>query len=303
MTSEGIIYYGTGEYYLQEAIRSAKSVKEYNKIHITIYTDQSAVQNNCFDSVRQIKSSQFPFYDRINYFKQTPYKKTIHLDTDTIITGNIESIFELLDRFDIVAAINESRDTASEHHKFETVDIAPDSFPEYQCGVIGFCDTEQVESLLDDWQSRYLPYRNKNILDQPFFRESLYNNDIKLGTLPSEYNALLYFGGYFEQKVKIIHLAGTKPKEFPLSFIKYRSIGELIREINQPAPHKPVPTKRVLFYDYLNRLQVRNVAEPRSIIPRIIQSINYNGVRGTISIALNKLYDSVENKMQYKNEK
>lgn len=299
MSSRGIIYYATGEDYIDEAICSARSVKNYNDIHITIFTDRHNLQSECFDQIETIEPGEYPFYDRIKYFKQTPYDRTLHLDTDTIITGNILPIFDMLDRFDVVAAINESRNTASKNHRFETVNIdAPDSFPEYQCGVIGFRDTEQVESLLDDWQSRYLPYRNKNVLDQPFFRESLYNNDVNIGTLPSEYNALLYLGGYFEQKIKIIHFGGTKPKEFALPFINYKPIDELISEINQPAPNKPVPTKRVIFYDCLNRIQVRNVAEPRSIIPRMIQSINYNGIRRTISIGLNKLYDGVKNKIR-----
>jgi hypothetical protein len=105
----------------------------------------------------------------------------------------------MMDRFDIVASINETRDTAVEGHKFNTTDIdVPESFPEYQCGVIGFCHNPKVMSLFDDWQSRYKRYRDKYILDQPFFREAIYHSDIDLGTLPTEYNALINLGGYFE---------------------------------------------------------------------------------------------------------
>lgn len=295
MSSRGIIYYATGKKYVDEAIRSAYSVKKHNDISITVFTDKAGLKSDCFDRIEEIEPLAYPFYDRINYFKRTPYDRTLHLDTDTIIDGNIQPIFDMIGRFDIVAAINETRDTASEHHKFETVDInAPDSFPEYQCGVIGFNNTEQVMSVFDDWQSRYFSYRKKNILDQPFFREALFKSDVNIGTLPSEYNALLYLGGYFEQKVRIVHLGGTKPEEFSIPFVNYKSISESINELNRPAPNNTVPTNRIIFYDWLNRLRVREVTSSRLLIPRILQSIQQNGVHGTISIGLNKTIKQID---------
>lgn len=289
MTSEGIIYYGTGEQYLQEAMKSAESVKEHNNIDITIFTDEPAVQYDCFDSVRRIDPGQFPFYDRITYFKQTPYEKTIYLDTDTVTIGDITPIFDMLDRFDILASLNETRNTASESHKYDTVELdVPEAFPEYQCGVLGFRDSSVVMDVFDDWQDRYREYRDKFVLDQPFFAEALFNNSVNIGTLPSEYNALLYLGGYFEQNIRIVHLAGTRPKKSALPFINYKTVDEAIAELNKSVPTRKEPTKRVIYYDSLNRIQVRHTTESTNFIPRVIQSIVNNGLAETLRLGTAK---------------
>lgn len=208
---EGVIYYATGQKYVEEAKESAESLKQHNDLHVTIFTDVKEIDSDVFDNIERITPGDHPFYDRINYFKKSPYQKTLHLDTDTYITGDITPIFEMLDRFDIVAAINENRDTVAEDTKFETIELnVPDSFPEYQCGLIGFNDDTRVNELLDDWQGRYDKYKSSNVLDQPFFREAVYQNtDIQIGTLPSEYNLLVNFPGYLQQRARIIHFGGS----------------------------------------------------------------------------------------------
>jgi len=274
MAERGVIYYATGETYVQQAKRSAQSLKEHNDVHVTVYSDRREIEEECIDRVVQIDPGEHPFYDRINYFKQAPYDRVLHLDTDTVVVGDIKPLFEMLERFDVVAAINESRDTASEHHKFDTVDIdAPDPFPEYQCGVIGFCTTDRVMDLFDDWQHRYADYLDDFVLDQPFFREALYNSDIHIGTLPSEYNALLNLGGYFEERVRIVHLAG-KSRE-TLSWLSSEDTGveRLVGRLN-----KDVPAKRVLFYDSWNRLRVKHTTGNKNVAFRLLNSIDKNGI-------------------------
>jgi hypothetical protein len=210
LRDKGVIYYATGQKYLEEAKESARSLKKHSSLHITVFTDIKNIETEIFDNIENIDPGEHPFYDRINYFKKSPYQKTLHLDTDTYITGDITPIFEMLDRFDIVASINETRDTVARHTKFETLNLnIPKAFPEYQCGVIGFNKNSETKTILEEWQNRYAKYKDQNVLDQPFFRETLYQNkNVQVGTLPSEYNLLVNFPGYLQQSAKIIHFGG-----------------------------------------------------------------------------------------------
>jgi hypothetical protein len=276
LREKGVIYYATGQKYLEDAEESARSLKEHNNLHITVFTDVDNIETKVFDNIEKIDPGEHPFYDRINYFKKSPYQKTLHLDTDTYITGDITPIFEMLNRFDVVAAINENRDTVAEDTKFETVDLnIPDAFPEYQCGVIGFSDSTDVMELLEEWQSRYSNYKDKNVLDQPFFRKAVYNNEnIQLGTLPSEYNLLVNFPGYLQQSARIIHFGGTgraNPEK-------------LVKKINAEEGKQ-----RVYYEDFKRKITVR----PKS-------SFRYKAVR---SIYRNGFYNSFKKFLQHKLER
>jgi len=285
MVERGVIYYAAGERYVEQAKQSAQSLKEHNDLHVTVYSDRSNIERDCIDQVIQIEPGKDPFYDRINYFKETPYDKTLHLDTDTLVVGKIIDIFESLDRFSVVAAFNESRNTVSEEHKFETIDIdAPDSFPEYQCGVIGFRDSPEVQRLFSDWQDRYADYRDQFVLDQPHFREALYQNEVKLGTLPSEYNLLVYFGGYIQQEAKIIHYAGTEPEKLPSLLGTDSSLDQTVEKINGDAPET-----RVLFYDGWNKLRVVPTTGNGHLLFRAARSLLRDGLFSTIKNGYEKL--------------
>lgn len=273
LREKGVIYYATGQKYLEDAEESAKSLKEHNDLHITVFTDVDNIETKVFDNIEKIDSGEHPFYDRINYFKKSPYQKTLHLDTDTYITGDITPIFEMLDRFDVVAAINENRDTVAEDTKFETVELnVPDAFPEYQCGVIGFSNNKDAIELLEDWQNRYSKYKDRNVLDQPFFREAIYQNkNIQIGTLPSEYNLLVNFPGYIQQKARIIHFGGS----------------------SKPNPEKVA--KKINEKEGRQRVFYNGLKDELTVSPKL--SFRYNAVR---SVYRNGLYKSFKKFLQDK---
>jgi lipopolysaccharide biosynthesis glycosyltransferase len=277
MAKNGVIYYAVGEKYIREAERSAESLAGHNDIDITVFTDKEIIKSSVFDTVNTINPSQYPFHDRISYFKGLDYSRTIHLDTDTIITGDIEPIFDLLDRFDIVAAHNVVRDTTAPHTKYETMNIdVPEAFPEYQCGVIGFNNSPNVMKFFSDWQERYDEHKHKNVIDQPFFRESLYNCNLKIGTLPPEYNILVNFCGFLQQSAKILHLAGNNSTPD-------QEMEEVINVIN-----KDENRERVFYRDWLDQVRVKpEIKHPLYL--RIIRSLSQDGFLPTSRKVLQKV--------------
>lgn len=283
IAEEGVTYYATGDKYINQALFSAKSLKRENDTHVTIYTDQD-VESAYVDNIVKISASDYPFYDRITYFKQTPYEKTIYLDTDTFVAGDINPVFELLDRVDIAAAFNESHNTAAQHTKFDTVEIdAPDSFPEYQCGVIGYQDNHDVQHFFDDWRDRYQPYKSENLLDQPHFRETLFQTDVAIGTLPTEYNSLVNFGGYLHGAVKIIHYAGSSTKIRNDYSLTLNDFDELTALLNESAPQD-----RIFYYNGWAPLVVRNSANGGGPLSGIITLLLDHGFIPTIKRVISK---------------
>ncbi|WP_147441275.1 hypothetical protein, partial [Halorubrum sp. Atlit-26R] len=207
--SEGVIYYAVGEKYLNQATNSAKSLKYHNSVDVTVFTDQNQ-QPEIFDRYKVINRNKHPFYDRIKHFMDSPYDKTLYIDTDTFVSDNIQDIYQMLDRFDVVARIDPFRDTAGPHWGSDEYDVeAPDSFPEYQCGVLGYKLNSSVLKMFEDWRKRYSKKLESNLIDQPFFREAVYNQDnLKIGTLPPEYNLLVNNLNCLQEKAKILHFNG-----------------------------------------------------------------------------------------------
>jgi len=204
MISRGVLYVATGKKYLDEAVTSAQSVKTFMPhLHTTIFTDDPDFHSACFDEIRHIKNPQYSYIDKIEPLKASPYHRTLYLDSDTYISCNFEELFMLLDRFDIAVA----HDTWRIGYPVAT---CPDSFLELNTGVILYKNDRAVIDLFDDWLSYYKKQMSADPTvphDQSAFRKVLYDSDLSLYILPSEYNYTVWFPGFIgaQGKVKIVH--------------------------------------------------------------------------------------------------
>jgi hypothetical protein len=201
----GVLYIASGSSYIEEAIASAESIKSHADLPVTLVADRS-VDEPCFDTVIEADDFQYHYGDSVLQIPELPYQKTLLLDTDTIISDDIEELFELIEQFDIAAAtIADSEFTLS-------TDV-PESFPEYNTGVVLFNKNEQTTKFIDEWKSVYRTYLNEGVrMNQPSFREVLYRSELRVATLPTEYNCRGNFGGYLNKKVKILHGSFDDPE-------------------------------------------------------------------------------------------
>lgn len=154
-----------------------------------------------FDEVRQIAHPERSFADKIPPLLESPFEKTIFLDTDTFVCAPLDDIFLLLDRFDFLAAHAPMRVTWPQQ------DI-PDVFPEVNSGVMAWRKSARTDSLFSAWKRLYCEHvrATGQTDDQPALRRALYESDLRIGILPPEYNfrtVLPAFAG--RAKVKIIH--------------------------------------------------------------------------------------------------
>jgi hypothetical protein len=204
--SDGILYIASGAKYLNEAKRSVKSVKTHNDIRATLITDRE-VHESCFDTIHIEDDFGYHYGDSVMKIPSLPYDRTLLLDTDTRIYGNITGLFKVLDEFDIAASVIADSE-------YNLSDDVPETFPEYNTGVVSFRKSAEVQKFIDQWQGNYQDDLSTGTrMNQPSFRETLYKSNIRIATIPTEFNCRINFGGYLQDDVKVLHGDIDNPDE------------------------------------------------------------------------------------------
>jgi hypothetical protein len=195
----GVLYITSNDLLMDEAIISARSVVEHNPdIRVGVVTDEP-VEYDVFDDVF-VTELAAGFEDKSAEMR-IPYQKTMYLDTDTLIDGSLHPVFELLDEFDIAAAHNYSN---SSRETYEN-DHIPDGFPEYNTGVIGFRDSDAAQEFIEEWEVTFRENTHLRPGDQPSFRSVLYESDIRIATIPPEYNCMFRYPGCAVDDIVVFH--------------------------------------------------------------------------------------------------
>lgn len=207
--THGVIYVATGKRYIKSAIKSARSLRRHSsgiKIHLFANWKECGLDfsNNCepFTSIESVE--QVKYHQKVDCMRRTPFDRTIFIDADTRIVADIYSVFTLLDRFDIAMTHAPERVKRIKNWK---VNI-PDCFPEFNSGVLAYKKSDKVFELLEKWQNDYHEARSRN--DQMTLREALWLSDLRIATLPPEYNIrslkYLFIWSKREARNKILHL-------------------------------------------------------------------------------------------------
>ncbi|HET6845205.1 MAG TPA: putative nucleotide-diphospho-sugar transferase [Anaerolineales bacterium] len=209
----GVIYICTGEKYIRAGMSSARTVRKWCPgLPVHLFADwprhafQFDVDPGPFTSVTAIEAShRMP---KVDYMSQSPYDWTLYLDTDTALRADIRGVFRLLERFDIAMAHAHHR-----HGRRKPMALSvglPLAFPDYNTGVIVFRKSDATLRLLTQWQSEFHRYVDEARNDQIAMRHSVWSSDVRVATLPPEYNVryLKYhlLWSKTEAATKIFHL-------------------------------------------------------------------------------------------------
>jgi len=205
----GIIYFASGKDHIKGANVSAKSVRsKLTGIPIAIFTDGNGkefLDENLFDKIITSTSGSGHKVERIESLVNSPFEKTLFLDTDTEMLEPVDELFKLLDNFDLAVAHAPKR-----LGKLQA-SIGLECFPECNTGVLLFKKNEKTSDFFFSWIKTYNEFRDEGITinDQPSFRKALYDSFVRFYILPPEYNlrtVFPYFAG--TMPVKIIHGKG-----------------------------------------------------------------------------------------------
>ncbi|PWU08128.1 MAG: hypothetical protein C5B47_05130 [Verrucomicrobia bacterium] len=200
----GVLYVATGRRHLVEAARSAESVRKHMpRLPILLYTDQTNVKFQVFTEIRKIDQPQYSFGDKILPLKETPFERTLFLDTDTHLCAPVHDLFEILDRFDLAASHAPYRPARPSS--------TPSCFCELNSGVIAYRRNTETICFFDEWMQLYQDFvvATNSTPDQPALRQALYESSIRIYILPPEYNLRTVMPGFSGRgTVKILHGRG-----------------------------------------------------------------------------------------------
>ncbi len=180
----GIVFGATGGLYRNLARRAARNVRQVMpQAAIDLYTDEPLV-DPVFDRVHLLdRSGPRP---KMEALLRSRFRKTLWLDSDTVMLCDVSDLFDVLETADIVGA----------HEQFGSSPVAmrkvrrdiPPAFRQINSGVLGVRKSEATDAFLRRWQQDFVALKLQ--YDQPLLRELLYESDLRLVVLPAEYNQM-----------------------------------------------------------------------------------------------------------------
>lgn len=272
--SRGILYIATREPFFEEAKLSASRIKEFMPdIPITALTDVDTDRDNHpFDSILPFQDPNYSNLDQIENMHRTPYDRTLCLDTDIYIDGDVRELFDILDEFDVGASINQGGSSSK-----GDPDV-PSPFPEYNTGVIIYKNNSKFREFLKEWKKAYMEQKQfQGWPNQPTFREKLYQSNLRIATLPSEYNLMTRTPGHVREPVKIFHGRLHDFYEEGVGTPKYIDMERFVDKINNSDGH------RVYTHGWSVRIH------KDSILWKAKKEYSYRGIQGVVNKGINRV--------------
>jgi hypothetical protein len=173
---------------------------------VTVFS-QFPVESPLFEKVVPVVPTEGGFYDKARLMLESPYDRTLFVDADITFLQAVPELFTLLGRFDC-AATHEEYLSTDWRNSYPRADI-PQSFPEFNTGILAFRRSPAMQHLLSEWSNLYRQYLQGKpgdiVNDQPFFRAAAYSGEARIATLSREYNCKFRGQGYLNGKVKVLH--------------------------------------------------------------------------------------------------
>lgn len=152
------------------------------------------------------ETSGNPYLDKLRNMAASPFEKTIYLDSDVRICGDITDLAEILGAYDVAAAHAPGyRGTADPE--------VPYAFFELNTGVVAYLRTPEVCTMLEETARTYEAwcadppdfFAQGPGGDQPALRRCLWQSNLKVYVIGSEYNYRSTKPGFAVDEVRVIH--------------------------------------------------------------------------------------------------
>jgi hypothetical protein len=268
----GVLYIATGHEHVEEALLSAATVKRVSDYPVTLVSDRD-VDSDHVDTTLELVDPRGGTGDQMDGMWQTPYEETLYLDTDIYVAGDPTPALELLDRFDLAAAHAPHRKPDDD----SALDPPPETFPEYNSGVVAYRRNGTVRSFLDRWGDEYeTDLANGLERNQPSFRRALYDSGLRLATLPTEYNCRFGFPNQVSLPVRIFHGRLQSVENRGGGQTHVLDVEKVIEAVNEQSGPR-------VFYPSGDSVRVTHHSDALSY--RIRYSIARNGLLGTLKRA------------------
>lgn len=213
---EGVVYSCGGDSYIAEAVRSARSSLLHNSLPHLLFA--SADSDGAVEEARQVKGLSVvryepsnPYADKIANMRRSPFERTLYLDSDTYVVGEIVHVLRLLEHYDMAAAYAPA-------YRGLADPAVPPAFCEFNTGVLAWRANERVAAFMRDWQETYLAWlggeepfpgaaqaSRGGRADQPAFRRCAWLHGVRLFVLAPEYNFRIGYPTSVVERVRVVH--------------------------------------------------------------------------------------------------
>ncbi|WP_417525546.1 putative nucleotide-diphospho-sugar transferase [Marinovum sp.] len=181
-----MVFVATGAGYIACAEAAARSVRAHMPdLPIALFTDAGKLGHPVsavFDPVIELASAHHR--SKVDCLMKSPFEHTLFLDADIRVLEDVSELFELLERFDMAMAHAHARNRHATRAVWTRA--LPDAFPQFNTGVIVVRRNARTRALLQDWSDSYKAAGFRK--DQVTLRELLWRSELRLATLPPEYN-------------------------------------------------------------------------------------------------------------------
>jgi len=211
---KGVVYVAFSYEYFVMAMSSLRSLRQHNKkLSVTIITDIDAgalVRDFGFcekvEFVVVTDDSKTDRFYKIKNYLFVRNRKVVYLDADTLINGDLQPLFDVLDRVDMAAfplpMPPEVIGIPDEVNNANLVGY-------WNSGVLAYQNDEKARSFFDEWWSNYV---NLGIhADQPSLAYTINYSSINVRCLSYAFNAILntsylrFFGGRRPERIRVNH--------------------------------------------------------------------------------------------------
>jgi hypothetical protein len=207
--ADGIIYSCSGESFIAEAVRSARSSLRHNKLAHLLFAS-GEVERVQGLSVARFEPSANPYVDKIANIRNSPFERTIYLDSDTFVVDEITHLLALLEHYDVAVAF------APAYRGLADPEV-PKAFYEFNTGVLAWRASDRVSAFMRSWHDTYVEWLSEEPFvgagkasrsrraDQPAFRRCAWQHGLRLFVLAPEYNFRLGYPTTVVERVRVIH--------------------------------------------------------------------------------------------------
>jgi hypothetical protein len=211
----GLLYCAFGAEHAAEAHASAVSARQHMPdLPIRVVTDQQGIEEEGLWEVEVISADRYHRGCNLEVLRNSPFERTLLLDTDTRILDGLEEVFTLLDRFDVAMVPA----PFIRPPKFRQ-DGAPEVFPQFNGGFLAYRRSPAVTAFFEHWAALYAKdlAQGEDLLkkggrkthfpaNQPSLRQSLWEcKELKIFSLHPRYNYRVVIPMVMEGKVKVLH--------------------------------------------------------------------------------------------------
>jgi len=220
--SFGVVYCAMGRRHLDMAIRSYRSAVAYSKgLEATLVTDMDYKPMPGISVVR-VPSDTPNRYIKTSIGTVSPYDKSLFLDADTLVVGDVTPMADLLDEYDFAACISQRSRLLYYSSQCLASHSLHKEYPHFSSGVFAF--TKGIsKQFFTTWLNNYKKSEALIRSDQLSFAATIRDmtrSGMRLLPLPSVWNVRPCWGDSVYGDIKVFH---TQLMEKDPSLLYYTS--------------------------------------------------------------------------------